>query len=106
LDRRILTDVERLQQISLGKPREKLVEETIAARWLIASEWDSIVHILLTFLGIKDRRKARQRVQDGIEHSIKGMQLLAAVALELGESYISVLGFSFGFFHQLSPMLY
>ncbi|KAK6010885.1 hypothetical protein OSTOST_24044, partial [Ostertagia ostertagi] len=55
----------------------------IAARWLIASAWGSCVQILSTFLGIKDRRKARQKIQEGIEHSIKGMQLLAAVALEL-----------------------
>ncbi|KAJ1346287.1 hypothetical protein KIN20_001045 [Parelaphostrongylus tenuis] len=83
LDHRILTDVERLQQISLGKPQEKPIEERIAARWFIASEWNSIVQILSTFLGIKDRRKARQKIKDGIEYSIKGMQLLAAVALEL-----------------------
>ncbi|EYB83538.1 hypothetical protein Y032_0333g2794 [Ancylostoma ceylanicum] len=83
LDRRILTDVERLQRISQGKPPAKPVEERIAARWLIASAWDSTVHILSTFLGIKERRKARQKIQDGIEYSIKGMQLLAAVALEL-----------------------
>ncbi|RCN26204.1 hypothetical protein ANCCAN_28076, partial [Ancylostoma caninum] len=84
LDRGILTDVERLQRISQGKPPAKPVEERIAARWLIASAWDSTVHILSTFLGIKERRKARQKIQDGIEYSIKGMQLLAAVALELG----------------------
>ncbi|CAJ0592947.1 unnamed protein product [Cylicocyclus nassatus] len=56
LDHKILTDVERLQKISQGKPPPKPEEE---------------------------RRKARQKIQDGIEYSIKGMQLLAAVALEL-----------------------
>ncbi|KJH52944.1 hypothetical protein DICVIV_00813, partial [Dictyocaulus viviparus] len=85
LDRRLLTDVERLQSISLGKSLTKPREESVAARWLIASAWDSIVQILSTFLGIKDRRKARQKIQDGIEYSIKGMQSLAAVALELEE---------------------
>ncbi|VDM75695.1 unnamed protein product [Strongylus vulgaris] len=117
LDRRILTDVERLRKISQGKPPIKPEEaiykqkkfalnhfpqfakrnpgkivllcslfsipERIAARWLMTSAWDSVVQILSTFLGIKDRRKARQKVQDGVEHSIRGMQLLAAVALEL-----------------------
>nr|CDJ95025.1 Protein of unknown function DUF1981 domain containing protein [Haemonchus contortus] len=83
VNRRVLTDVDRLQKISQGRQPTKPVEERIAARWLIASAWGSCVHILSTFLGIKDRRKARQKVQDGIEHSIKGMQLLAAVALEL-----------------------
>lgn len=83
LDRRVLTDVDRLRKISLGRPPQKPLEERIAARWLIASAWDSCEQILSTFLGIKERHKARQKIQGGIEHSINGMQLLATVALEL-----------------------
>ncbi|KAK6729296.1 hypothetical protein RB195_006380 [Necator americanus] len=83
VDCRILTDVERLQKISQGKPPVKALEERIAARWLISSAWASIVHVFSTFVGIKERHRARQKIQDGVEYSIKGMHLLVAVAVEL-----------------------
>lgn len=67
LDRKLLSDWQRLQRISQGsqsdlhpyegeRPPSSLygpVTERLAARWFITAAWSSIVHILSIFLGVK-----------------------------------------------------
>ncbi|PAV60019.1 hypothetical protein WR25_18060 isoform L [Diploscapter pachys] len=83
IDKRILTDVARLQSISRGFSEAKSVEEQLAARWLITSAWDCVVQIVSVFIGIKDRGRARDKVLEGVEHTIGAMHLLLRVALQL-----------------------
>ena len=61
----------------------KSVEEQLAARWLITSAWDCVVQIVSVFIGIKDRGRARDKVLEGVEHTIGAMHLLLRVALQL-----------------------
>ncbi|CAJ0575538.1 unnamed protein product, partial [Mesorhabditis spiculigera] len=85
-DRGLLSEVARLKRIQNGPPvDEGHREEKMAARWLLCSSWESIVCILNTFLGMKEKRsRLRHRLLEGLEHSISGMQRLATVSMRLG----------------------
>ncbi|VDL78555.1 unnamed protein product [Nippostrongylus brasiliensis] len=79
-DHQVLTDVNRLRKISQGKPAAKPVEGMF--HQLLSLILRNKLITIETNL-IPERHKARQKIKDGVEYSIKGMQLLAAVALEL-----------------------
>ncbi|GMT28242.1 hypothetical protein PFISCL1PPCAC_19539, partial [Pristionchus fissidentatus] len=83
-DNRKLSDFDRLQRIREGPGEsQKCLPERLAARWLMTASWEGVSKILSTFVSVKDRRKARPKVQEAVVYAIRATQKLANLALSL-----------------------